>query len=300
MKFLINLSVILLFFAGVTISYPLYLGKVSSPCDKVRTYSIGSVDPKFGYSMEKFIDASREASEVWNEEYGKELLAYNADAELSVNLVYDERQSLFSKIQNLEGDITRDKEFVNKEAEAFDARVVEFEKKVSELNAKIGYWNSQGGAPQEEYERLRGEQGVLSQEAARLNEDAKKFNRQVGSYNAEVKNLNKQIANFNDVLHDKPEGGVYLAKEDKIEIYIAGDRSELVRILAHEMGHALGIGHVSNPDSIMFPLSSTAQKLSADDLLVLSAVCKGEKNWKIISTRFQNNLQFLFSKYATN
>lgn len=299
-KLLLNLVVLFALLCGAAIFYPLYFGKVVSRCDRPLGYSTGSVDPKFGYSDEKFITASKEAAAIWNKAIGKQLLAYEAGATLSVNLVYDERQSLLSSIQDLEGDVSRDKESVDKEAEAFDVRVSEFEKKVEKLNEEIENWNKQGGAPPVEYERLSSEQSTMGQEAAKLNEEAKKFNKKVGGYNTEVKNLNKQISNFNEALHDKPEGGLYMGDSNRIEVYLASDRNELVRILAHEMGHAMGIGHVADPNSIMYPLSLTAQKLTKDDISALNDICRGEKNWKILTNRFQNNIQYLLAKYSAN
>ncbi len=298
MRAFIKIAVFFLLVAGISFSYPYYFGKVSSPCDKVRTYKIGAIDSKFGYSRKDFLESAQESAKLWNGTFEKQLLAYDEASALSVNLVYDERQSLLSKIKNLEGDVSENKDVVDTQNKAFEARVADFEKRVNKLNSEIEYWNNRGGAPQEEFDRIAGEQNELKGEAQQLNEMASGFNKKVGSYNAEVKNLNKQISNFNDVLHDKPEGGIYIGGENRIEIYLATDKAELVRILAHEMGHALGIGHVANSNSIMYPLSTTASKLSSDDLEALRSACVGEENWKILSTRFQNNLQYLLSKYA--
>jgi predicted Zn-dependent protease len=55
------------------------------------------------------------------------------------------------------------------------------------------------------------------------------------------------------------------------------DEDELMLVLAHEMGHALGIGHVDNPQSVMYRLMGNQARpgleLTEDDRYALMDIC---------------------------
>jgi predicted Zn-dependent protease len=65
------------------------------------------------------------------------------------------------------------------------------------------------------------------------------------------------------------EGG-----EEWIDIFQFEDKANLLVTLAHELGHALGIGHNANPASIMSPLIHTDHlALTAEDEAGLKDAC---------------------------
>jgi predicted Zn-dependent protease len=64
--------------------------------------------------------------------------------------------------------------------------------------------------------------------------------------------------------------------EKNITIFHIKDRDKLVRALAHELGHAQGLKHSKNPDSIMYYLNrSDSMKLLPEDILAMQARCNG-------------------------
>jgi predicted Zn-dependent protease len=71
--------------------------------------------------------------------------------------------------------------------------------------------------------------------------------------------------------------GLYEYKNGKrsINIYQYDNEYRLVRVLAHEFGHALGLNHSKSAEAVMYPLiQSDSLALAADDIAALKEHCK--------------------------
>ena len=61
---------------------------------------------------------------------------------------------------------------------------------------------------------------------------------------------------------------------EEIDIYSYTDRMQLELLLAHEMGHALGIGHLPDPKAVMYEINKGANLKATDtDVSALNKVC---------------------------
>jgi predicted Zn-dependent protease len=83
--------------------------------------------------------------------------------------------------------------------------------------------------------------------------------------------------NVGDTLGREFCEGFYEYKNGRrsITIYQYDTEYRLVRVLAHEFGHALGLDHSKNVEAVMYPfIQSDSLNLAADDIAALKGHCK--------------------------
>lgn len=257
------------------------------PCKKPVVYRVDEVDKRFNLSRDKVIDYAKEAADIWNVSSGRELFVYSEMGDLSLNMVFDERQQASNKISALDRNVESEKDKLNAMIAKHQTDVVDFKKRLALHNATVQSWNAQGGAPSDEYDKLIAEQKALEGEARSLNEQARSLNIATEDYNLQVGNLNEAIAGFNVDLEKKPEEGLFIGEENKIEIYFNNNREELVHTIAHELGHARDLDHNNNAKSIMYPFSTRVVTASADDIRDLAEVCRKRSPVEVVRTRLR-------------
>jgi predicted nucleic acid-binding Zn-ribbon protein len=277
--FLIYVAIAVLILAHV---YPdrLSIDKLlhRSPCDTPISYSIGFVDKRFNITTDQLKTDIEKAANIWNKAENKQLFIYEPAGKLQINMIYDERQALTNQINKLEGQLQGGKQALQPQVDEYNMLLADFKSRMQNLNSQIDYWNARGGAPPDEYNKLLGQQQDLKKEADNLNSLAQKLNLQTNDYNKQVININQTIETFNADLEKKPEEGLYISGENRIEIYFDSNQSELEHTVAHELGHALTLDHNNNPNSIMYPYTTKMLKPSSEDIASLNIVCNAGKS----------------------
>ena len=291
------LRVVLGVFLVVGLSYGAYTYVTGSnskvPCTEALTYKIGELDPRFGVSEAEFASRVREAVEVWNKEAGREMLREDVEGKVSVSLVFDERQqtvtlgSAISTEQETYASLERNLDTMIATFEQSKARhdvvVDAYSKDADAYEAEVSSWNAKGGAPDGVYQRLEKKQSELKARERAINTETERLNRIASDINAEVKKLNEyanstnqKVHEYNDAVGEDFDQGLFTQDKDgmRITIYEYKTKAELVRVLAHEFGHALGLDHVENPSSLMYPYNTgTSLELSEEDKEAFRALC---------------------------
>src|SRR3989338_9354918 len=153
------------------------------PCRSPVTYSLGTIDARFGISKATLIANLEEAEDIWEKSSDKDLFEYKSDGgDVVVNFVYDYRQQASDRMaaEGLRIDKSRASfdalkaQYDSRAARiasakvVFDAAVAAYESRQQAYNAEVAKWNRQGGAPPAEYDRLQAEKAALSADAQRI------------------------------------------------------------------------------------------------------------------------------------
>ena len=290
-----TLFILLLIAGGGYFSYTKL--KPSVPCAQPIHYRLGAFDSRFGISQDDFLKIVADAVAIWEKSNDMRLFIYDPNGPLVINLIYDNRQQATQQNQILESSANKTKESASQvqaqyqalkdsyaqQKVSYDSSLAAYDALQAKYSSEVSYYNSHGGAPGGEYERLGQEKNALdaqraSLEVARtqLNQTVASINTMIDTYNLLVDHVNATVSNINKTAGQEFKEGLYVqdASGTRIDIYEYSSKLKLLRVLAHELGHALGLGHTSNPASIMYELNQgNTEVLSKEDTAALKALC---------------------------
>lgn len=277
------------------------LGFSPAPCEQPLLYTLGPVDERFGISGEQVLQTVKKAESLWEDASGKNLFEYNQNSGLPIQLVYDQRQqktqaeqALQTRLENI--DVESSEEQVTKQLSQFEQAKREYERKlavyernVETYNKRVESINKKGGATESQAKDLADQYDDLQDEFQSLEHVRQKVNSLVGSANQQIANnqnlveaYNKEITTFQEQYGGEGEAfdqGVYTGTD--ITIYQYDDEQRLILVLAHELGHALGIEHSQDPEGLMYYLmrdqNVNTLTLRDSDLKSLENICQPPK-----------------------
>jgi hypothetical protein len=269
-----------------------------APCARPIALRIGQIDDRFGLARDEVDEALREAEALWERALGSRLFTHSPTATLTVNLVYDERQQSTQTRERLKDSMRAAeashtaagrsyadwRSTYDSRAQDFQAAHAAYEERARAYNAQVQQWNARGGAPpgdqaslEAERSKLEAMRRELESSRAALEEFGASVRSLADKSNAIAEAHNRTVATFNSLYGASRQfhKGEYDGRE--ISVFEFHDGRDFTLLLAHELGHALGIGHVEDPTAVMHAVGGAQVVeplvLTAADVAALKTIC---------------------------
>ncbi len=276
---------------------------IESPCSEPVSFFIADIDSRFDLDERQLRRLIIGAGDLWSNAAGRSLVEFDSDGDVGIHLIYDDRQQLVDEERQYTGEIHMeqmrfDRIYRNYErlSDEYDQALSlfnqirdRFDEEVREHNEQVTAWNKEGGAPESEKESIQNRERELEEMRTEVLVRQRKMNETGEALERVTEQLN-EISNRKDGLiqsYNEQFAGEYRfnqgeyirnQNERKINIYHFKSLNHLRLVLAHEIGHALGLGHVDSPESVMYPVvksfTESSVTLSSDDIAAIQDRCR--------------------------
>lgn len=269
------------------------LTRIQAPLDTRLRYRIAEVDPRFGLSHAEVVQLAQQATQIWTEGTSQDYFVYDSQARLAIRLIYDERQHESEQRRLQMGQIEQQQQHWERQQAQVQAvkqqiqqlnqqlafKNAQLQQQLNAYNQQVQQLNQQGGASATQHSSLNLQRQQLEQQTASLQAEIQQFNVRIAGLNQQIDALNQlnqsidaSVQQFNQRFQPRLfDKGSFDGKT--ILIYEFQSAADLRLTLAHEFGHALGLGHTHDPHALMHPLMQEQNldhfQLTAADLALL-------------------------------
>ncbi|MFO7848147.1 MAG: matrixin family metalloprotease [Balneolaceae bacterium] len=314
LKYLVLIFITVFLAAGVYVYKPISSGisaiSQTKPCSEPLQYAIGDIDPRFSISKEELESVVNEAASAWNFNRSQPLLrnageydSAKTNADILIRLVYDGRQertdselrfrerirSLQARLDQRQQQHDEKRERFERESEEYKTFAEETAEELDQLNRWVSEKNDSGGFTEEEVPVFENRKEAVEQNQDRVQELRNRLDQLAQSINYELDQLNKSYEEYNELVdryNDEYAGDLRFTKATYQKAADGGvvtvnqfmNSGELTLILAHELGHALGLSHHGDSSSVMFSLMGDQQivpriELTKEDRKAAEQIC---------------------------
>jgi len=279
------------------------------PCAAPLHWRVARVDPEFGMTSEQASAIVQEAATLWEDGTGRDLFVGDPKDGFPIRLVYDDRQERAAErarqlhaLDEMRADIEAPRATLAARQERyraamadFEARARDLERRVEKHNAAVREWNAADTLPEAQWQELEAAGAALQTERDALEAERGGLDAEQASLRTAQTSLNERIEEH-ERLADRleatlppgeVEAGVYreavsrqgadvVEVSREIRLYRFTDAGELRLLAAHEMGHALGLGHLDDPTAVMSARAredAIVSELSGSDIEYFQRVC---------------------------
>lgn len=272
-------------------------------CDTPIHWSLGKIDSRFPLDAKQFRQTVFEAEKIWEDTLGKDLFVFDPQSSFQIKTEFDQRQQMSFEAQDLEKNIsTYEKESslleknyqtlksgYEQQMKQFETLKKEFDNKLDQYNQDVATWNAGDQTSTKDYENLQEAEKELKKLQEKLQTKSTQVNKTADELNSLAQKINTKIANVNEAVETFREKygapqpfvqGLYYPPLQGITIFEFKEKEDLRLVLAHELGHALGINnHIQdNPSSLMYYLMDQQDienpSLTEQDIVAYAAACQ--------------------------
>ncbi|MEL7834511.1 matrixin family metalloprotease [Fodinibius sp. N2] len=273
----------------------------SVPCQQPLTYQLGDIDSRFDISEHELIEVLEEVEALWSSALGRDVVDFSESGTVLVHLIYSEEQQRTDAERQFSNRIKAKEQEEEVARREFDRLSKRYEQKKQDVQQTLETYNETASTYNELAQKWKGKEATseiiakfkkLEQQIKNLEADLKHKKKNLQQLHQQANNkteqLNRLVNEYNQLIDEYNERyseprrfdqGRFVKQgtQEEINIYQFRNRAQLKTVLAHEVGHALGLKHVSNPKSIMHKMMAEQNmgnlQLTDEDITALQQQC---------------------------